>query len=54
MKKTMTDSINPIRSNGGGGALNPPPPPPPPSFCTHAFNFEDTLLCIEDFSQKIV
>ena len=52
MKKTKTDSINPIRSNGGGGFKSPPPPPP--IFCTHAFNFGDTLLCIEEFSQKIV
>ena len=29
-------------------------PPPPPVFCPHAFNFGATLLCVGDFSQKIV
>ena len=42
-------SFNPIRSGGGGlKAL------PPPIFCPHAFNFGATILCIRDFSQKIV
>ena len=41
--------FNPIRS-GGGEALNPPPP----TFWPHAFNFEATILCVGDFSQKIV
>ena len=27
---------------------------PPPIFCPHVFNFEATLLCVEDFSKKIV
>ena len=42
--------FNPIRS-GGGGCKSPPPPL---IFCSHAFNFEAALLCIGDFSQKIV
>ena len=37
---------------GGGGALKAPPPPP--IFCPHAFNFGATILCVGDFSQKIV
>ena len=41
--------VNPIRS-GGGGALKAPPP----IFCSHAFNFGAALLCVGDFSQKIV
>ena len=36
---------------GGGGFKSPPPPP---IFCPHAFNFGATLLCVGDFSQKIV
>ena len=36
---------------GGGGAFKAPPPP---IFCSHAFNFGATLLCVGDFSQKIV
>ena len=46
-------NINPIRSGGGGGggALKAPPPP---IFCPHAFNFGATLLCVGDFSPKIV
>ena len=44
--------VNPIRS-GGGGALKAPPPPPP-IVCSHAFNFVAALLCVGDFSQKIV
>ena len=35
---------------GGGGALKAPTP----IFCSHAFNFGATLLCVGDFSQKIV
>ena len=35
---------------GGGGALKVPPP----IFCSHAFNFGAALLCVGDFSQKIV
>ena len=35
----------------GGGALKAPPPP---IFCSHAFNFGSALLCVGDFSQKIV
>ena len=42
--------LNPIRSGGGGGALKAPPP----IFCSHAFNFRAALLCVGDFSQKIV
>ena len=34
-----------------GGALKAPPPP---IFCSHAFNFGAALLCVGDFSQKIV
>ena len=36
---------------GGGGGFKPPPPP---IFCSHAFNFGAALLCVGDFSQKIV
>ena len=36
---------------GGGGALKAPPPP---IFCPHAFNFGATLLCVGDFSKKII
>ena len=43
-------NFNPMRS-GGGGALKAPPPP---IFCSHAFNFGAALLCVGDFSQKIV
>ena len=39
--------LNPIRS---GGALKAPPP----IFCSHAFNIGAALLCVGDFSQKIV
>ena len=46
---THNSDINPIRS-GGGGALKAPPP----IFCSHAFNFGAALLCVGDFSQKIV
>ena len=42
--------INPIRSGGGFKS----PPPPPPNFCPHAFNFGATLMCVRDFSQKVV
>ena len=35
---------------GGGGFKRPPPP----IFCSHAFNFGAALLCVGDFSQKIV
>ena len=34
----------------GGGVKAPPPP----IFCSHAFNFGAALLCVGDFSQKIV
>ena len=34
----------------GGGFKSPPPP----IFCSHAFNFGAALLCVGDFSQKIV
>ena len=34
----------------GGGALKVPPP----IFCSHAFNIGAALLCVGDFSQKIV
>ena len=37
--------FNPIRS--GGGLLKP-------IFCPHAFNFGAALLCVGDFTQKIV
>ena len=40
--------LNPIRSGGGGLKA------PPPIFCSHAFNFGATLLCVGDFSQTIV
>ena len=53
----MWDHIDPIRSgigltlyDPGGGALKASPL----IFCSHAFNFEATLLCVGDFSQKIV
>ena len=35
----------------GGGALKAPPPA---IFCSHAFNFGAALLCVGDFSQKMV
>ena len=35
---------------GGGGFKRATPP----IFCTHAFNFGATLLCVDDFSKKIV
>ena len=34
---------------GGGGFKSPPL-----IFCPHAFNFGATILCVGDFSQKIV
>ena len=37
--------------NPGGGGFKSPPPP---IFCSHAFNFGAALLCVGDFSQKIV
>ena len=40
--------VNPIRSGGGGFKS------PPPIFRSHAFNFGAALLCVGDFSQKIV
>ena len=46
--------FNPIRSGGGGGGGFKSPPPAPPIFCPLAFNFEATLLCVGNFSQKIV
>ena len=42
-------NLNPIRSGGGGFKS-----PPPPIFCSHAFNIGAALLCVGDFSQKIV
>ena len=42
--------FKPIRSWGRGGFKSPPPP----IFCSHAFNFGAALLCVGDFSQKIV
>ena len=44
------EMLNPMQSGGGGFKS----PPPPPIFCPHAFNFGATLLCVGDFSQKIV
>ena len=41
--------INPIGSWGGGGFKSPPL-----NFCPQAFNFGATLLCVRDFSQKLV
>ena len=41
----------PYTIRGGGGALKAPSPP---IFCPHAFNFGAALLCVGDFSQKIV
>ena len=35
----------------GGGFKSPPPPQ---FICSHAFNFGAALLCVGDFSQKIV
>ena len=45
----ISQCFNPIRSGGGFKS-----PPPPPIFCSHAFNFGAALLCVGDFSQKIV
>ena len=39
---------------GGGGGGFKSTPPPSPIFCSHAFNFGAALLCVGDFSQKIV
>ena len=39
--------LNPIRSGGAFKAA-------PPKFCHHAFNSGATLLCVGDFSYKIV
>ena len=39
-----------LYDTGGGGALKAPPT----IFCSHAFNFVAALLCVGDFSQKIV
>ena len=41
--------LNPIRSGGGGSFKSPSP-----IFCLHTFNFGATLLCVGDFTQKIV
>ena len=46
---TFNKNFNPIRSGGGGGFKSASP-----IFCSHAFNFEATLLCVGDLSQKIV
>ena len=46
--KMCISLFNPIRS---GGALKAPPPP---IFCSHAFKIGAALLCVGDFSQKIV
>ena len=43
--------FNPIRSVAGGFKS---PPPPQSVFFPHAFNFGTTLLCVGDFSQRIV
>ena len=65
---TPTSYLNPIQSGGGGGfksnmrstaRYNTPlalksPPPPPQMFCLHVFNIGATLLCVGDFSKKIV
>ena len=40
-----------LYDTGGGGALKAPPPQ---IFCSHAFNFGAALLCVGDFSKKIV
>ena len=48
----MVDTLTLYDPGGGGGALEAPPPPP--IFCPHTFNFGATLLCVGDFSQKIV
>ena len=47
-KSKFPETFNPIRSGGGFKS------PPPPIFCSHAFNFGAALLCVGDFSQKIV
>ena len=49
-KKALIIIVPLILYDPGGGALKPPPP----IFCPHGFNFGATLLCVGDFSQKIV
>ena len=43
-------SLLTLYNPGGGGFKSPPPP----IFCSHAFNIGAALLCVGDFSQKIV
>ena len=49
LEKTQGRLLNPTRSGGRGFKSHPPP-----IFCSHAFNFGAALLCVGDFSQKIV
>ena len=44
---TPSTFVNTIRT--GGGCFKSLPPP---IFCTHAFNFRATLLCVGDFFQQ--
>ena len=44
-----TELLTPYDPGGGGGFKSPPP-----IFYPHAFNFGATLLCVGDFSQKII
>ena len=52
LKSVKFDCITPLTlyDPGGGGFKSPPPP----IFCSHAFNIGAALLCVGDFSQKIV
>ena len=51
---SFTQYIHDLTLYDPGGGFKSPPPPPPPIFCSHAFNFGAALLCVGDFSQKIV
>ena len=62
LRSKVTNNNNNINNNynklsltlydpGGGGFKSPPPPP---IFCSHAFNIGAALLCVGDFSPKIV
>ena len=45
----VSQNVLTLYDPGGGGFKRPPP-----IICSHAFNFGAALLCVGDFSQKIV